>query len=67
MVADSVELVLEGQRYDAVVALGACDKTVPGMMMAMTRANIPGVYVHGGAALQGYRDGRYIIRPISRN
>jgi dihydroxy-acid dehydratase len=60
VVADSVELVLQGQRYDAVVALGACDKTVPGMMMAMTRVNIPGVYVHGGAALQGWRDGRYI-------
>jgi dihydroxy-acid dehydratase len=60
MVADSVELVLEGQRYDAVVTLGACDKTVPGMLMAMTRVNIPGVYVHGGAALQGWRDGQYI-------
>ena len=53
VVADSVELVLEGQRYNAVIALGACDKTVPGMLMAMTRVNIPGVYVHGGGALQG--------------
>lgn len=58
--ADSVELVLRGQCYDAVVALGACDKTVPGMMMAMTRVNIPGVYVHAGAGLQGWRDGRYV-------
>ncbi|WP_308819428.1 dihydroxy-acid dehydratase domain-containing protein [Pseudonocardia alni] len=57
VVADSVELVLQGQRYDAVVALGACDKTVPGMLMAMTRVNIPGVYTHGGAALQGWSDG----------
>ena len=57
VVADSVELVLQGQRYDAVVTLGACDKTVPGMLMAMTRVNVPGVYVHGGAALQGWHDG----------
>lgn len=57
MVADSVELVLEGQRYDAAVTLGACDKTVPGMLMAMTRVNIPSVYVHGGAALRGFRNG----------
>jgi dihydroxy-acid dehydratase len=60
VIADSVELVLEGQRYDAVVALGSCDKTVPGMLMAMTRVNIPGVYVHGGASLQGWRDGKTI-------
>lgn len=57
VVADSVELVLEGQRYDAAVTLGACDKTVPGMLMAMTRVNIPGVYIHGGVALQGWKGG----------
>ncbi len=57
IVADSVELVLEGQRYDAAVTLGACDKTVPGMLMAMTRVNIPAVYIHGGAALAGWRNG----------
>ncbi len=57
MVADSVELVLEGQCYDAAVTLGACDKTVPGMLMAMTRVNIPSVYVHGGAALRGFSNG----------
>lgn len=60
MVADSVELVLQGQRYDAAVTLGACDKTVPGMLMAMTRVNIPGVYVHGGAALRGWGNGEPI-------
>jgi len=60
VVADSVELVLQGQRYDAVVALGACDKTVPGMLMALTRVNIPGVYVHGGAALRGWSNGEYV-------
>jgi len=60
MVADSVELVLQGQRYDAAVTLGACDKTVPGMMMAMTRVNIPAVYVHGGAALRGWSNGELI-------
>lgn len=60
LIADSVELVLQGQRYDAAVTLGACDKTVPGMLMAMTRVNIPAVYVHGGAALQGWSNGQYI-------
>ena len=60
IVADSVELVLQGQRYDAAVALGACDKTVPGMLMALTRVNIPGVYVHGGAALRGWANGEHI-------
>lgn len=60
VIADSVELVLQGQRYDAAVTLGSCDKTVPGMLMAMTRVNIPGVYLHGGAALQGWRDGEYV-------
>ncbi|MGD9710614.1 MAG: dihydroxy-acid dehydratase [Thermomicrobiales bacterium] len=60
LIADSVELVLEGQRYDATVALGACDKTVPGMLMGLTRVNIPGVYVHGGTALPGWRDGKII-------
>ncbi|WP_374410341.1 dihydroxy-acid dehydratase [Novosphingobium colocasiae] len=60
VIADSVELVLQGQRYDAVVTLGACDKTVPGMLMAMTRVNIPGVYVHGGAALRGWQNGEPI-------
>lgn len=60
IIADSVEVVLEGQRYDAAVALGACDKTVPGLLMAMTRVNIPSVYVHGGAALRGYSNGEPI-------
>lgn len=60
IVADSVELVLEGQRYDAAVVLGACDKTVPGMLMALTRVNIPGVYVHGGAALRGWHNGEHV-------
>lgn len=60
VIADSVELVLQGQRYDAAVTLGACDKTVPGMLMALTRVNIPGVYVHGGAALRGWSGGEPI-------
>lgn len=60
LIADSVELVLRGQGYDATVTLGACDKTVPAMLMAMTRVNIPGVYVHGGAALRGWRNGEYV-------
>ncbi len=60
VVADGAELVLRGQRLDAAVALGSCDKTVPGLMMALTRVNVPSVYVHGGAALAGTRDGKPI-------
>lgn len=60
LIADSVELVLEGQRYDGAVLMGACDKTVPGLLMALTRTNIPGVYIHGGAALRGWADGEHV-------
>ncbi len=57
LVADSVEAVCRGHAYDAVVALAGCDKTLPGMMMAMVRLNLPSVFVYGGAALPGrWRD-----------
>jgi len=53
VVADSVELMLEAHRFDAVVCLASCDKIVPGMMMAMARVNIPGIMVTGGPMLPG--------------
>jgi dihydroxy-acid dehydratase len=53
LVADSVEAVARGHAYDALVTFAGCDKTLPGMMMAMVRLNLPGVFVYGGAALPG--------------
>jgi dihydroxy-acid dehydratase len=58
LVADSVEAVARGHAYDALVAFAGCDKTLPGMMMAMVRLNLPGAFVYGGAALPGRWHGR---------
>lgn len=53
LIADGVEAVARGHAYDALVTFAGCDKTLPGMMMAMTRLNLPAVFVFGGAALPG--------------
>jgi len=53
IIADGVEAVARGHAYDALVAFAGCDKTLPGMMMAMVRLNLPSVFVYGGAALPG--------------
>src|SRR6266571_3537546 len=53
IIADGVEAVARGHAYDALVTFAGCDKTLPGMMMAMTRLNLPSVFVYGGAALPG--------------
>ena len=53
IIADGVEAVTRGHAYDALVTFGGCDKTLPGMMMAMVRLNLPSVFVYGGAALPG--------------
>jgi len=58
LIADGVEAVARGHAYDALVAFAGCDKTLPGMMMAMTRLNLPSVFVYGGAALPGKWRGR---------
>jgi len=58
IIADGVEAVARGHAYDALVTFGGCDKTLPGMMMAMARLNLPGVFVYGGAALPGRWRGR---------
>ena len=58
LIADSVEAVARGHAYDALVAFAGCDKTLPGMMMALVRVNLPGVFVYGGAALPGRWQGR---------
>ncbi|HYL91355.1 MAG TPA: dihydroxy-acid dehydratase [Burkholderiales bacterium] len=58
IIADGVEAVCRGHAYDALVTFAGCDKTLPGMMMAMVRLNLPSVFVYGGAALPGRWHGR---------
>src|SRR3989442_9771139 len=58
IIADGVEAVVRGHAYDALVTFAGCDKTLPGMMMAMVRLNLPPVFVYGGAALPGQWKGR---------
>src|SRR6201985_2240243 len=58
LIADSVELTMRGHCYDAMVTLAGCDKSLPGMMMAMLRLNIPSVFMYGGSILPGKIKGR---------
>ncbi len=58
IIADSVEVTVRGHAYDALVGLAGCDKSLPGMMMAMVRLNIPSVFMYGGSILPGKFQGR---------
>jgi len=58
VIADSVELTMRGHAYDALVGIAGCDKSLPGMMMAMLRLNVPSVFMYGGSILPGRLDGR---------
>ena len=58
LIADSVELTVRGHCYDALVGLAGCDKSLPGMMMAMLRLNVPSVFMYGGSILPGKFKGR---------
>lgn len=60
VIADSVELTMRGHCYDALVGLAGCDKSLPGMMMAMVRLNVPSVFIYGGSILPGTYRGRQI-------
>ncbi len=60
LIADSVELVMHAERLDALVGIAGCDKSEPGMMMAMARLNLPSVYLYGGTILPGTYEGRDI-------
>ena len=53
VIADSVELTMRGHCYDALVGLAGCDKSLPGMMMAMVRLNVPSIFIYGGSILPG--------------
>ncbi len=52
-IADTVELTMRGHGYDALVGLAGCDKSLPGMMMAMVRLNVPSVFIYGGSIMPG--------------
>jgi len=58
VIADSVELTIRGHSYDALVGLAGCDKSLPGMMMAMVRLNIPSIFIYGGSILPGTFKGK---------
>ena len=58
VIADSVELTMRGHGYDALVGLAGCDKSLPGMMMAMVRLNVPSIFIYGGSILPGTFKGR---------
>jgi dihydroxy-acid dehydratase len=58
VIADSIELMVRAHQYDALVGIAGCDKSLPGTMMAMTRLNVPSVFVYGGTIMPGILDGR---------
>jgi dihydroxy-acid dehydratase len=60
VIADSIELVARGHMFDGIVALVACDKTIPGAAMALLRLNVPSVVLYGGSILPGRYQGRDI-------
>src|SRR5574339_1101252 len=58
VIADSIELSVRGHCYDAIVGFAGCDKSLPGMMRAMLRLNVPSIFVYGGSILPGRYEGR---------
>ena len=63
VICDSVETVVHAERLDGVVALGGCDKSMPGMMMAIARLDLPGVFVYNGSTLPGNLNGKALDIP----
>ena len=59
-IANSVELTMRGHAYDALVGLAGCDKSLPGMMMAMVRLNVPSIFIYGGSILPGNFRGQQV-------
>ena len=65
LVADSVEVVARGHLLDAVVGISGCDKTIPGMVMALARLNVPGLMLYGGSIMFGeYRGRRLTVQDV---
>ncbi len=65
VIADSVELSVRGHCYDALLGFAGCDKSLPGMMMAMLRLNVPSIFVYGGSILPGrFRDRDVTVKDV---
>ena len=60
VIADSLEVVAGGMNHDGLLAIGGCDKNMPGCLMAIARLNIPGVFVYGGSILPGSASGNVV-------
>jgi dihydroxy-acid dehydratase len=60
IIADSIEAVVHGYAFDALIGFGGCDKTLPGVIMGMVRCNVPSIFIYGGSALPGRYDGKTI-------
>ncbi|MPZ72053.1 MAG: dihydroxy-acid dehydratase [Nitriliruptorales bacterium] len=60
VIADSVETVMHAERFDAMVTFAGCDKSLPGMVMAAARLDLPAVFLYGGTIMPGHYDGRAI-------
>ncbi len=60
VIADSVELVMHAERFDALVAIAGCDKSLPGMLMSAARLDLPAVFLYGGSSLPGRYRGKDI-------
>jgi dihydroxy-acid dehydratase len=58
VIADSIETAVTGQSMDGVLAIGGCDKNMPGAMIAMARMNVPAIFVYGGTIKPGHHDGK---------
>src|SRR5258708_1152578 len=64
VIADSIELVANAQRFDGVIAIGGCDKNMPGCIMALARLNIPSLFVYGGTIQIGRA---HVLTPVPRS
>jgi len=65
VIADSVELVGRGHMFDGIIALGACDKTLPGLAMGLVRLNVPSICIYGGSIMPGFWRGKEVtIRSV---
>jgi dihydroxy-acid dehydratase len=58
VIADSVETVMHAERFDALITFAGCDKSLPGMLMAAARLNLPAVFLYGGSILPGHHNGQ---------
>src|SRR4051812_22746351 len=65
VIADSIEVVAGGMNHDGVLAIGGCDKNMPGCLMALARLNVPGIFVYGGSILPGVGDAGAVLDIVS--